>query len=174
MPRGKKTVPTMPARSLVYSRFQTNDRGLRSGNETSCAHAYKIRKWRPSQRTAASECCEWLLLTRVNLKLWRRWVVGKLSAVMSIRFVLKSRWVLKLFLSYRRLTSGLNKERKKERKKEYEKWYFCYRTLLRLAVFRVAFGHLYESCWSQRHSKRMSGLLNKLLACLWWSYTAFA
>ena len=44
--------------------------------------------------------------------------------------------------TYRRLTSGLNKERKKE----YEKWYFCYRALLRLAVFRVAFGHLYESC----------------------------
>ena len=67
----KKTCPPAPlcARSLVYSRFQTNDRGLRSGNETSCAHAYKIRKWRPSQRTAASECCEWLLLTRVNLKL---------------------------------------------------------------------------------------------------------
>ena len=50
---------------------------------------------------------------------------------------------LEPFSSYRRLTSGLNKERKK---KEYEKWYFCYRTLLRLAVFRVAFGHLYESC----------------------------
>ena len=29
----------------------------------------------------------------------------------------------------------------------------CYRILLRLAVFRVAFGQLYESCWSQRHSK---------------------
>ena len=28
-----------------------------------CAHAYKIRKWRPSQRTADTECCEWLLLT---------------------------------------------------------------------------------------------------------------
>ena len=42
------------ARSLGYSRFQTNDRGLWSGNETSCAHAYKIRKWRPKQRTAAS------------------------------------------------------------------------------------------------------------------------
>ena len=24
-----------------------------------CAHAYKIRKWRPKQRTVASECCEW-------------------------------------------------------------------------------------------------------------------
>ena len=35
---------------------------------------------------------------------------------------------------------------KKERKKEYEKWHFGYRTLLHLAVFRVAFGHLYESC----------------------------
>ena len=112
MPRGKKTVPTMPARSLVYSRFQTNDRGLRSGNETSCAHAYKIRKWHPSQRTAASECCERLLLTRVNLKLWRRWVVGKLSAVMSIRFVLKSRWVLEPFSSYHNLQSGRNKERR--------------------------------------------------------------
>ena len=27
-----------------------------------------------------------------------------------------------------------------------EKWHFRYRTLLRLAVFRVAFEHLYESC----------------------------
>ena len=35
-----------------------------------------------------------------------------------------------------------------QRKKEDENWYFHYRTLLRLAVFRVAFGHLYESCWS--------------------------
>ena len=31
-------------------------------------------------------------------------------------------------------------------KKEYEKWHFCYHTPLRLAVFRVAFGHLYECC----------------------------
>ena len=42
------------------------DRGLWSGNETLCTHAYKIIKWRPKQRAAASECCE---LTRVNLKL---------------------------------------------------------------------------------------------------------
>ena len=33
------------------------------------------------------------------------------------------------------------------RKKEYKKWHFCNRTLLCLAVFHVAFGHLYESCW---------------------------
>ena len=52
----------------VLSRFQTDDSGLWSGNETLCAHAYKIRKWRPKQRTAASECCKMLLLTRVNLK----------------------------------------------------------------------------------------------------------
>ena len=26
-------------------------------------------------------CCEWLLSTRVNLKLWRRWVLVKLDAV---------------------------------------------------------------------------------------------
>ena len=31
-----------------------------------------------------------------------------------------------------------------------------------------------ESCWSQRHSKRKPGRLNMILACLWWSYTAFA
>ena len=28
------------------------------------------------------------------------------------------------------------------KKEEYEKWYFHDRTLLRLVVFRVAFGHL--------------------------------
>ena len=61
-----------------------------------------------------------------------------------------------------------SEQRKKERKKEeYEKWHFCYRTLLRLAVFHVAFGQLYESCWSQRHSKRKPGRLNKLLSHLW-------
>ena len=46
---------------------KTNDRNIWSGNETTCAHAHKITKWRPSQRTAATECCEWLLLTRVKL-----------------------------------------------------------------------------------------------------------
>ena len=44
-----------------------NEHGILPGNETSCAHAYKIR----TQRTATTECCEWLLLTRVNLRLWR-------------------------------------------------------------------------------------------------------
>ena len=34
----------------------------------------------------------------------------------------------------------------RKNKKEYEKWHFCYHTLLRLAVFRVVFGHLYECC----------------------------
>ena len=41
--------------------------------------------------------------------------------------------------------SGRNEER---RKKEDEKWHFCNRTLLRLIIFSVAFGHLYGSCWS--------------------------
>ena len=35
---------------------------------------------------------------------------------------------------------------------------------LRLAVFHVAFAHLYES---ERHSKRKPGCLKKLFACLW-------
>ena len=34
----------------------------------------------------------------------------------------------------------------RKNKKEYEKWHFCYHTLLRLAVFRMAYGHLYECC----------------------------
>ena len=42
--------------------------------------------------------------------------------------------------------SLLDKWSEQRKKKEDEKWHFCYRTLLRLAVFRVAFGHLYESC----------------------------
>ena len=31
---------------MHQSRSQTNDRGYWFGNETKCAHAYKIRKWR--------------------------------------------------------------------------------------------------------------------------------
>ena len=45
-------------------RSQTNERGIWPGNKTLYAHAYKIRKWRPSQRAATTKCCEWLLLTR--------------------------------------------------------------------------------------------------------------
>ena len=33
------------------SHFQTNDRGYWFGNETGCAHAHKMKKRRPSQRT---------------------------------------------------------------------------------------------------------------------------
>ena len=44
------------------------------------------------------------------------------------------------------------------RKKNNKNGPFCYHTLLRLAVFRIAFGQLYESCWSQRHSKRKKKL----------------
>ena len=29
-------------------------------NETTCAHAYNIRKWRPTQRAAVVLCCEQL------------------------------------------------------------------------------------------------------------------
>ena len=55
--------------TLLLHRSQTNECRIWSGNKTLCAHAYKIRKWRPSQRTATTECCERLLLTRVNLRL---------------------------------------------------------------------------------------------------------
>ena len=63
-------MPAVRAISLVHqSHSQTNDRGIWPGNETTCAHAYNIRKWRPSQRTAATGYCEWPLLSRMNLKL---------------------------------------------------------------------------------------------------------
>ena len=65
----EETVPAARVAPLCTKcRSQTNERGIWPGNETSCAHAYKIRKWRPSQRTATTECCEWLLLTRVNFE----------------------------------------------------------------------------------------------------------
>ena len=70
------------------------------GDKTTCAHAYNIRKWRPLQWTAATECCEWLLLTGVNLKLWRRRLVAELRVVIRISFVLKWRWILKSFSRY--------------------------------------------------------------------------
>ena len=30
------------------------------GNKVACTHAYMIRKWCPTQRTAARQCCEQL------------------------------------------------------------------------------------------------------------------
>ena len=140
-----------------WSCSQTKDSGIWLGNETTRTHAYNIWKWRPSQWTAATECCEWLLLTTVNLKLWIRRLVVELRVMTRISFTLKWRWVFKLFARYH--CWKLKAER---RKKEYEKWHFHDRTLSGLAVFLVAFGHLCESCWSQRHSIRMSGCLNKL------------
>ena len=53
----------------VCSGFPPISYSVDNSTGTTRAHAYNIRKWRPSQRTAATECCEWLLLTRVNLKL---------------------------------------------------------------------------------------------------------
>ena len=35
-------------------RSRTNEHGIWPGNETSSADAYKIRKWRPPQRTATT------------------------------------------------------------------------------------------------------------------------
>ena len=60
---------------------------------------------------------------------------------------------------------GLTRQAVEQRKKEeYEKWHFCYCTLLRLAVFRMVFEKLYQSCWSQRHSKRKPGCLKAFSA----------
>ena len=48
----EKTVPAASAHLCTSFAFQP-------WNKTMCTHAHKIRKWRPMQQTAASECCEW-------------------------------------------------------------------------------------------------------------------
>ena len=70
--------------------FPTNDRSYWFANETGCAHAYNIKKWRPSQQTVAGQsgnsffdCSEFEAIKSL--------VVGLLHAVMSINFGLKSR-----------------------------------------------------------------------------------
>ena len=75
------------------SRFQTNVNNLWSGNETMCAHAYTVRKWRPSKRAAAAVCCEWHM-TWVNFKFRRRYASLDLRAEVHIVSVLKPRRVL--------------------------------------------------------------------------------
>ena len=73
-----------------------------------------------------------------------RVVVG-LCAMLSISFVLKWQWVLKtVFDGYHSehiVILDLISEYQQEQKKN---WHFRYHTLLRLAVFREALGHLYE------------------------------
>ena len=63
-------------------------------------------------------------------------MAAKLHAVMRVNFVLKLGEHLRCFGVIVVLKNGLNKED--------ENWHFHYCTLLHLAVFRVAFGHLYK------------------------------
>ena len=130
-----------PAISRVHlSRSQINDRGSWFGNETTCAHAYNIWKWCNGQQLGsavnssidqgeframktlsdpiAPSCDQYQFCDRMTVSTWTIFKISLLNIVV---------W---------------------RRKEEWEKWHFCYHTLLRLAVFRVAFGHLYESCWS--------------------------
>ena len=116
---GKKRCKPSAWSTCALVLFQTNGRGIWPGNDNACAHAYKIRKWRPSQRAAAAVC--WKSLVLVQSKLWRRWVFMHLPAEIRDSFVLKLRWALQPILSYCCWT----------RKKEYEKWHFHYRTVLR-------------------------------------------
>ena len=108
-----------------------------------------IRRWclTATQQTAARQSCEQLLSTRVNLQLWRHWVVAKLQH----QFCDKMGGVLEPFWDIAVWQTGPNKE----------KWHFQYHTLLCSTVFRMAFG-TYESRWSQRHSISKARRLNKL------------
>ena len=47
-------MPAVRTAWLINSRFRVcTIVSLRPGSETTCAHAYKIRKWRPTQRIAS-------------------------------------------------------------------------------------------------------------------------
>ena len=70
----------------------------------------------------------------------KNWVVVELHAVISISFVLKWRWVLKSLPDIIVEPNGLNK------KERIRKMALLLPHTLRLAVVRVAFDHLYESC----------------------------
>ena len=52
------TEETVPPRAIVCTSLTPRPMtvGLWSGNEAACAHAYKVRKWRPTQWTAAWQC----------------------------------------------------------------------------------------------------------------------
>ena len=53
--------------SIVYIVRRRHPYAIWPGNETTCAHAYKIRKWRPSKRSAAAVCCEWHNLSKLQV-----------------------------------------------------------------------------------------------------------
>ena len=89
----------------------------------------------------------------INQRLWRHWVVVEFHTAVSINFVLKLHWILNCFQVIVVEQSDWSKER------ILKKWHFRYHILLRLAVFRIAIGQLYVSCWSQRYLKRKPGRL---------------
>ena len=95
-----------------------------------CAHAYKITKWRPTQRTAAAVCLEF------SIALVSSYEDTMDQGNFALRYESFSCYNHGEYISHSRdiLVD--------ERKKEYEKWHFGYRILLHLAVFRVVFGHL--------------------------------
>ena len=89
----------------------------RSQNKTMCMYAYKIRKWRPAQRTAAAVC----LVAWHGASEQDEDTMGKGHFALSIVSILET--------------------------KKGEKWRFHYHTLfVHLSSSCEAFGQLYESC----------------------------
>ena len=135
-------------------------------DETTCAHAYNIKKM-TSYATSSRRAVLWTaFLTRITLKLWRCSVVWKLHTVISINFVLNLKWVLKPFWSYRCLKSGLNKERI---------WKLPL-SLLHTSAFSCLPRGFWALIWVLLIIKanRKTRHFNKILAYLWWKDTAFA
>ena len=65
----EETVPAMLTgmRDFACAQILPPDQWPWSGNKTAFAHAYKIRKWCPTQRIAAGQCCEQLVKVELEL-----------------------------------------------------------------------------------------------------------
>ena len=133
------------ARFQHQSCSQTTDRGYWFGNKIGCAHAYKIKKWCPSQRTAAGQCWE------------RLFDYSKFEAMKSV-----SGW------------DAVRCDEHQFHKIKVSTW-----PVFELSSFdqwleqRIKLTQTFAlSCLL--HCKRKPGCLNRLLACLWLSYMAFA
>ena len=71
------------------------------------------------------------------------------------QFVPKWRWVAEPFSRYRRLTSGLSNKR-------IQKMALLLPHTFVFSYLPHGFWHLYESCWSQKHSKKKPGCLKRI------------
>ena len=108
-PKGSCTYQPYSTRDFTYSSLapQTNDCGLWFGNETTCAHAFNVRKWRPSNRQQAGRAENSFINQDefVAIKTLSDCEAPRCD-IISTSFVIKWRWELEPFSRYRCLTNS--------------------------------------------------------------------